>query len=108
MKGPEIHPAVDATKLQAQRTAEAFSKAIAEANALAEVVKRRRCKRAVIALLTRAVAAVTLSILVVMCKKYGLMSWEVSFVAITALSSWLSLWAGAWLQFMWGKEGLLR
>ena len=112
MKGPEIHPAVDATNVQAQRKAEAFSeatkRAVAEATVLAEVVKRRRCKRAALALVIRIAVALALSIIVTLCKKHGLISWEVCFFTLSALACWLSLWAGSWLQYMWGREGLLR
>lgn len=109
---PEIHPAVDANNVQAQRAAEAFRKKskelLTECHHLAEVLKRRRCKRATLALLIRAVVTLVLCSLVCICKTQGLMTWEVAFVAVAGLSSWLCLWVGAWMQFLWGKEGLLR
>lgn len=112
MKGPEIHPAVDANNVQAKRNAEAFSeatqRAVAEATVLAEVVKHRRRKRAVISLLLRVVVAIAINTLSILCRQHGLMDWEVSFAIFTGTCAWLSLWVGAWLQFMWCKEGLLR
>lgn len=112
MNGPEIHPAVDAANVQAQRNAEAFSeatqRAVAEATVLAELVKIRRCKRATLALLIRVAVAVSLSFCLVMCTKYELMAGDVCIFFIVALASWLCIWVGAWMQFMWGKEGLLK
>lgn len=112
MKGPEIHPAVDANNVQAQRNAEAFSeatkRAVSEATAFAEVVKRRRCKRATLALLARVVVAIALEILVIVLRKQELMAPEVAIFSLAAITSWLALWVGAWLQYMWGKEGLLK
>jgi hypothetical protein len=108
----EIHPAVDANNVQAQREAEALRKQadefLNECRLRTEVLKRRRCKRATLALLIRVVVTIALCSLVCICKTQGLMTWEVAFVAVAGLSSWLCLWVGAWMQFLWGKEGLLR
>lgn len=109
---PEIHPAVEANNVQAQRDVEAFrekTKKLAEDfHIIAEVMKRRRCKRATLALLIRVVLTIAICSLVCICKTQGLLTWEVAFVAVAGLSSWLCLWVGAWMQFLWGKEGLLR
>lgn len=112
MIGPEIHPAVDAGKMQAKCNAEAFSeatkRAVASATALAEVAKRHKRKRATLALLLRVVVGIALAFLTVMAKKYGLMQWELSGFILCAISCWLTMWVGAWVQFMWCKEGVLR
>lgn len=112
MTGPEIHPAVDADKLQNKRNAEAFSeaaqRAVASATALSEVYKRRKRKRVTLALLLRIVVGIALGFLTVMAKKYGLVHWELSGFILCAISCWLSMWIGAWAQFMWCKEGVLR
>lgn len=112
MTGPEIHPAVDANRVQAQRNAEAFSeatrRAIAEATALAEIMKHRRRKRAVISLIIRVVATIATSCAVCLARRGGLMTGEVAIVLLTMFASWLSLWIGAWMQFMWGKDGVLK
>ena len=112
MNGPEIHPAVDANNVQAQRNAEAFSeatkRAVAEATAFAEVVKRRRCKRATLALITRSLVAIALGILIIVLRKHDHLTPEVAIWAFGSLACWFTLWVGAWMQFMWGKEGLLK
>lgn len=110
--GPEIHPAVEASNVQAKCNAEAFSeatkRAVAEATVLAEVVKRRRCKRATLALIIRLLVSAILGISILALRQYGHMSPEVSAFSILALTGWLAIWVGAWLQYMWGKEGLLK
>ena len=112
MNGPEIHPAVDAKKVQDQRNAEAFSdatkKAVASATALAVAYKRRMRKKATISMLIRLAVAFALSFVVVLLRKYGHMSADVSIACIMVFDSWAMLWVGAWMQFMWGEEGLLR
>lgn len=112
MNSPEIHPAVDAKNVQAQRNAEAFSeatqRAVASATALAKVYERRRRKRATRSMLLRLAVAIAMSIVVVMLRKYGHMSADVSLVCIMVFDAWATLWVGAWIQLMWGKEGLLK
>ncbi len=112
MTGPEIHPAVDADKQRTKLNAEAFSeatqRAVASATALSEVYKRRKRKRATLSLIVRIVVGIALGFLTVMAKKYGLMKWELSGFLLCTISCWLTMWVGAWVQFMWGKEGVLR
>jgi hypothetical protein len=110
--GPEIHPAVDAANVQAKRNAEAFSeatkRAVADATAFSEVVKHRRKKRATLALIARVVAAILLGIGITVLRIYEQLTPEVAIFSISALFCWLSIWVGAWCQYMWGKGGLLR
>ena len=110
--GPEIHPAVEAGNPQRQRNAEAFSeatqKALASAGALAEVYKRKKQKKATLAMLLRLAVAVALCALVVVLKQCGHVSAEVAFVSLLILEGWAMVWVGAWMQFMWCKEGVLR
>lgn len=112
MNGPEIHPAVDAKTVQAQRNAEAFSeatrRAVASATAFAEVLKRHRRKRAVIALVIRVLTVIALDALVCLCSAKGWMVTEVGIAILTTTHVWLSIWVGAWVQFMWGRDGVLR
>ena len=112
MKGPEIHPAVDAKNVQAKRNAEAFSeatqRAVADATVFAEVVKRRRRKRATLALLTRLVVVIALSILIPVLYHHEHLTSEVAIVAFGSLFCWFAMWVGAWFQYMWGKEGMFR
>ena len=49
-----------------------------------------------------------LCILIFLLRLYNHLSAEVAIYAYTTLHCWLCLWVGAWLQFMWGKEGLLK
>lgn len=112
MKDPEIHPAVDAKNVQARCNAEAFSeatkRAVAEATVLAEVVKRRRCKRATLALIVRLVAFIILAAGFNILRHYHHLTPEVAVFFLCSLSCWFAMWVGAGAQFMWGKEGLLK
>ena len=110
--GPEILPAVDAANVQAKRNAEAFSeatkKAVADATAFAEMAKRRKRKKATRALIARVVIAILLGIGIAVLCKFNHLSPVVAIASISALWGWLSIWVGAWCQYMWGKGGLLR
>ena len=112
MNGPEIHPAVDAKTIQAQRNAEAFSeatrRAVANATAFAEVLKQHRRKRAVIALVIRVMTVVAIDAFVCLCSAKHWMVAEVSIALLGTAHVWLSVWAGAWVQYMWGRDGVLR
>lgn len=112
MSCPEIHPAVDANNVQARRNAEAFSeatqRAVAEATAFADVLKHRRTRKATLAMLYRVTVAFLSIVIIKILNTFGHMSAEVSITGILLLVCWLGIWVGAWLQFMWGKEGLLR
>lgn len=113
MNGPEIHPAVDAKNIQAKRNAEAFSaatrEAVANATAFAEVLKHRKRKRATIALVIRVVVAIALNAAVCLLSKADWWEfWELGLWALATINIWLAIWAGAWVQFMWCKEGVLR
>ena len=111
MNGPEIHPAVDANNVQAQRNAEAFSdatkKAIVSATALSKIYERRMRKRATRSMLLRLAIAFALSIFVVVLRKFGHMSADVSICCIMVFGAWATLWVGGWMQFMWGDKGVL-
>ena len=107
--GPEIHPAVEAGNPNRQRTfSEAAQKAVASAGALSGLAHRRKRKRATIAMLLRLAVAVALSVLLVVLRACGHVSAEVGFVGLLVLEGWAMLWVGAWLQFMWCKEGLMK
>ena len=111
--GPEILPAVDAANVQAKRNAEAFSeatqRAVAGATAFNEVLKRHRRKRAVIGLVIRFVVYIALTAAVCLLSRADWWEfWELGIFALCALNSWFAVWVGAWVQFMWCKEGVLR
>lgn len=110
--GPEIPAAVEAGNVQARRNAEAFSeatqRAVAGATAFAEAIKKHKCKKALRAMLTRVVVGLALCFLAVVLRRYDHISPEVAVTSFLTLTFWLGIWVGAWLQYMWGKEGLLR
>ena len=108
----EINPAVEANHVQAKRNAEAFSaatkRAAAEATAFTEALKQRKTKSATLALITRVAVALLAIILVRLLRNSDHISVEVSVIGTLLVWGWLGIWVGAWLQFMYGKEGLLR
>lgn len=88
----EIHPAVEANNVNKRRNAK-------RANA-----RRVACKK----LITRTVVAFALVVALYIAPTLGLISWFVAVLAIAATGFWLCIWLGAWLQFMWCKEGLMK
>lgn len=108
MNGPEIHPAVDANNVQAQRNAKAFSeatkRAVAEATAFAEMVNRRNRKKATTTVIRRTALVTALITLVCQLCKHGLMDGELTLFTIIILCAMLLLWFGAYVEFMWGAR----
>lgn len=89
----EIHPAVDALRVNARREAEA-----------AEKLGRKKAKRA---MFIRAIIATSLILILYLLAVPGLMSWYIALPLIAAVGVWLAVWFGAWLQFMFAEGGLL-
>lgn len=88
----EIHPAVEANNVNKRRKLTVVNS------------RRKACKSIII----RAVVALALIVALYVAPAVGLMSWALSSLLITATGVWIAVWVGAWMQFMWGKEGLLK
>lgn len=108
----EMFDAVDANRAAAddreRAEAEAAEAALAEWRAQ-EVRRRiRRRKRATRGFILRAALALFFGILVVAAQNAGLIDPRLAGPAVAFLVSWLSVWFGAWLQFMFADGGLLN
>lgn len=88
----EIHPAVEANNVNKRRR-------VAIVNS-----RRKACKTIIL----RAVAALTILTALSVAASCRLIAVELMYLLMIAVGSWISIWVGAWLQLMWGKEGLLK
>lgn len=96
MDTPEINPAVEAGNVQARRGAES-------------VVDYRKIRRtATRTLLIRALTAVGIVAGLWLAQRADLIAWQLAVPCQTATMVWFAVWFGAWLQFMWCKEGLMQ
>lgn len=89
----EIHPAVDARKVQIRQEAES-----------AEKLSREKANRS---LRIRAIISAAAVALLCLFAATGLMAWGLALPFIAATGCWLAVWFGAWLQFMFAEGGLL-
>lgn len=112
MNGPEIHPAVDAGKVRARCNAEAWhngvSKAIHSAAVLAEEYERKERRRVNRALLIRAAVVVAWVAGLWTAEAFNYISVPLAVAFEAAGLIWFAVWFGAWLQYRFCKEGLLR
>lgn len=70
-------------------------------------VKAKRNK-ATMTLLTRAVVSALICLALWLAGKFGLMNATLILCLYAAIFSWLCIWIGAYIQFMWCKGGLLE
>ncbi len=96
MSIPEIHPAVEAGNVQAR----------CDADTVTDYRKTRRT--ATRQLLIRAAVAVAIAFGLWLALRAGLIAWQLAVPCQSAALIWFAVWFGAWLQFMWCKEGLLQ
>jgi cation transport ATPase len=110
--GAEIHPAVDADLLAAREQAlqeqEERRLALEQAAAAKKERTRRRFRSAGKQLLRRALVALVIVVLLDIAFGIGLLSQSLVNLLSLAALFWLAIQVGAWLQFVWCKEGLLK
>lgn len=87
----EIHPAVDATRVQARREAK-----------VAAIENRKKANQA---LQVRAVAAAIAVAVLCLLGGVGLMSWVLALPLILTTGFWIAIWFGAWLQYRYAYGG---
>ena len=108
----EILDVVEAKNVQARREAEAFQqaadRAVESAKVLSDVIKSRKRRKVANALIIRAVIAVALVAAFWLADGVDLMAVELAVPLECAVMVWFSVYFGAWLQFIFGKEGLLK
>ena len=88
----------------AERERIAFEERQAERKAAAKA-KRNKATRT---LLIRILTFVVLCLALWLVGKLGLMNVNLILCVYAAAFSWLCLWIGAWVQFMWCKGGLFE
>ena len=96
MSSPDIFPAVEAGNVQALRGAET------------KIDYRRIRRKATRQLLIRAAIAIAIAEGSWLALRAGLLAWQLAIPFQSVAMIWFAVWFGAWLQFMWCKEGLLQ
>ena len=110
--GPEIHPAVEAKNVQAREDAEIqrtrFVGSFEKMQALSDFYESKKRRKATRQLLICAALAVVVVVCLSLALKFDLISWPLVFAFDCCAMVWLAVWLGAWLQFMFCKEGVLK
>ena len=96
MSIPEIHPSVEAGKVQASPGADTV------------IAYRRIRRKATRQLLIRAAVAIAIAEGSWLALRAGLLAWQLAIPFQSVAMIWFAVWFGAWLQFMWCKEGLMQ
>lgn len=86
------------------RRAKAIAAAEQKVQAARQAKKRRRANMTFI---VRVLAVVLLGVALWAAHLFDLIAGQLAFGVMCAGLTWLAFWAGAWVQFMWCKGGLL-
>lgn len=89
---------------QAERERAAYDHHLAEVRKAAQT-KRRKASAGMI---LRVLVTVAICVAMSLAGKHELIDRAVIRGIYVALAAWVSFWAGAWIQFMWCKGGLLQ
>lgn len=79
-----------------------------QARRCAELSYRKIRRTATRTLLIRALSAVAIVFGLWLAQRADLIAWQLAAPCQTATMVWFAVWFGAWLQFMWCKEGLMQ
>lgn len=116
MKGPEIHPAVDADLKKARELAEAQQREAEKAlrrRRLRELVEEEaKLKKADTSITLKLILKLILTVAIVtgleLALSFNLMAWILVVPLEIVALLWLGVYFGAWLQFRFGKGRLLK
>lgn len=112
MNGPEIHPAVDADKIQARKEAEALQeeveKTVKQIIAHGEALKRAELKKADRSLLCKALVNAGALVIFESLERAGLMAGVLVQILELGALLWYFTYFGAWMQFRFGKGRLIK
>lgn len=98
----------DTIELKAQEQAELERLAYEEKQAERKRAAKAKRVKATRTLLTRAAGAALVCLALWLAGKFDLMNDNLVLCLYAAIFSWLCIWVGAWIQFMWCKGGLLE
>lgn len=88
----------------AERERIAFEEKLIERRRTAQAKRNKATKK----LLTRTGIVILITLGLWLAGKFGLINATLVMCLTAAMFMWLAYWAGAWVQFMWCKGGLLK
>ena len=98
----------DTIELKAQEQAELERLAYEQRQAERKREAQAKRNKATRTLLTRTAGAALVCLALWLAGKFELMNLTLILCLYAAIFSWLCIWIGAWIQFMWCKGGLLE
>ena len=98
----------DTIELKAQEQAELERLAYEEKQAERKRAAKAKRQKATVTLMTRIGSAALICLALWLAGKFDLMADSLVLCLYAAIFSWLCIWIGAWIQFMFCKGGLLE